>query len=203
MVIYHGREKWSAGSQFSDILEVKSPKLRKYVPNFHYILYDLVRHPDEKLVGIANLKVMLHLLKHIKSPDFYQKLKQILRLLAQEGLDMSYLSTVTIYVLSTTEIPLESLVKLLNDNVSEEGGNTTMSTLQKLLERERIEGEIKGRTEGRIEGEIKGKIKELLKVLSWIAPELAIKYESEIQVAKTEQDLESIEEKIRQEIKNT
>ncbi len=194
MVVYHGQERWNGGSQFSDILEFKSPILQKYVPDFQYLVYDLVRYPDDTLVGIPDLKVMLWLFKYIKSPELIKKLSQILPFLAEEE-DIRFLITITTYILNATEISKDRLIELVNQHVSEEGGKATMGTLQKLIEQSKIEGEIKGKIKGKIEG----KIEELLKVLNWTAPELASKYASEIKSAKTEQDLQAIEEKIRME----
>ena len=82
LVVYHGQGNWTAGNQFADIIEVKHPQLRQYVPDFSYLVYDLVRYPDEKLEGITDLKVMLYLMKYIKAPDFEKQLGRILQMLA-------------------------------------------------------------------------------------------------------------------------
>ena len=49
-------------------------------------------------------------------------------------------------------------------------------------------------------GKIEGKIEELLEVLSWMAPTIVEKYQTQIQAAKTEQQLEAIKKDIKAEL---
>ena len=91
-----------------------------------------------------------------------------------------------------------TFVQLVEKHVSKKGGQAVMTTAEKLIE----QGEIKGKIEGEIKGKIEGEKEGLLKILKWTAPELVMKYEIDIRAAKTEQDLQALEEKIRQDIED-
>ena len=56
-----------------------------------------------------------------------------------------------------------------------------------------------GKIEGKIEGKMEGRKEELLRVLSWTSPKLCEKYEAELRSAKTEEELEKLEEIIKKE----
>ncbi len=60
----------------------------------------------------------------------------------------------------------------------------------------------KGRLEGKVEGKIEGRVEELLKVLGWISSALKEKYASQVQSAKTTEELALLEDKICQEIQD-
>jgi flagellar biosynthesis/type III secretory pathway protein FliH len=72
-----------------------------------------------------------------------------------------------------------------------------------MYEEGKEEGIKKGKEEGIKEGIKKGKIESLLKFLSWTKPELMTKYEDEIKALKTEKDIETIEAKIKAELKKS
>ena len=59
LVIYHGKTNWNIGLRFSEIIEPIDNSLRKYIPDFEYILYDLSKYSDDEIVGTEELKVML------------------------------------------------------------------------------------------------------------------------------------------------
>ena len=41
LVIYHGRAKWNTGLKLSDMLVSIPPELKKYIPDYQYVLKDL------------------------------------------------------------------------------------------------------------------------------------------------------------------
>ena len=53
---------------------------------------------------------------------------------------------------------------------------------------------------GITKGKLKGRIEELLDNLSWTAPEIAEKYQTEIRAAKSEPELDEIKNKIKAEL---
>ena len=52
-VLYTGKYKWKVGD-FRSLFD-EEPRLKKYIPNFEYIVIDVNRYSDEELMNIANL----------------------------------------------------------------------------------------------------------------------------------------------------
>ena len=52
-VLYTGKFKWNVGD-FRSLFD-EDKRLKKYIPNFEYILIDVNRYSDEELLNIANL----------------------------------------------------------------------------------------------------------------------------------------------------
>ena len=70
------------GLNLSDILEEIPEELKKYIPNFEYILYDLTRFEDKDIRGHVKLRIFLEILKYIFSEEeLPSKLKEIFELL--------------------------------------------------------------------------------------------------------------------------
>ncbi|BDU51340.1 Rpn family recombination-promoting nuclease/putative transposase [Haliovirga abyssi] len=166
LVIYHGKKVWNIEEKFSDMLKLKDDKLKKYIPDFQYMLYDLSKYKDSEIVGVSELKAMMKLLKYIYSSDLLIELPTILKLLSNSNIDA--IKSITIYLLNTTEIDDKKLIELIKENVSEEGGKIAMTTAERLVEKRiekskniwlykgREEGKKEGRTEGKKEGMIEG-----------------------------------------------
>jgi hypothetical protein len=74
LVLYQGRERWTAPVQFQDLIDLPSALqagLEKYFPKFCYQLEDLSAIPDEDLRGTALGKMTLLLLKHSEDGDLW------------------------------------------------------------------------------------------------------------------------------------
>ncbi len=163
LVIYHGKTNWNIGLRFSEIIEPIDNSLRKYIPDFEYILYDLSKYSDDEIVGTEELKVMLNLMKYIYSENLQDKLREIFKILSHiSDTNLDYISTITIYLMSTTEIEIKELAKIMTETISEKGGEIAMTTAQKIKKEGINEGINLGRMEGIKEG-IKEGLKEGLK----------------------------------------
>ena len=133
LVIYHGKTNWNIGLRFSEIIEPIDNSLRKYIPDFEYILYDLSKYSDDEIVGTEELKVMLNLMKYIYSENLQDKLREIFKILSHiSDTNLDYISTITIYLMSTTEIEIKELAKIMTETISEKGGEIAMTTAQKI-----------------------------------------------------------------------
>lgn len=133
LVIYHGKGNWNIGVRFSDIIEKIDDKFKKYIPDFEYLLYDLSKYQDKDILGTEELKVMMQLMKYIYSENLTEKLKEIFKMFSYiEGKNLDYISTVTIYIMNTTEIEIKELAKIVTETISEKGGEIAMTTAQKL-----------------------------------------------------------------------
>ena len=188
LIIYHAEEKLKINTKFTTMFNYKNPVLEKYIPNFEFLFYDIPKYSDDQIKGIPSLKIILLLLKYIKSPKLKEKLKDILKLLTEEKLDRNLLITITIYIIHATDISHDELADIVKHNVSKEGGKIIMTTAEKLLQQ--------GKIEGKIEGEIEG----FLKILSWTSPDLAEKYEQQLYNAKSIEEVEEIEQMVKEDL---
>ena len=60
----------------------------------------------------------------------------------------------------------------------------------------KVEGKIEGKIEGRIEGKVEGKKENIVEFLEIIAPHLLERYTLELEEARTEKELETVKQKI-------
>ena len=154
LVLYHGTSQWKIGLKLSDILEYHDTRLREYIPDFRYLLYDLTTRSDAEIYGSAQLKAMLFLLKY-RDSELLAQLGKILSLMKNlPDSELGYLQSITIYVLSTTNIEVNQFAQIASQNLSSKGGNIIMTTAERLIAQGIKEGEIKGEIKGKIEGKI-------------------------------------------------
>lgn len=164
IVIYHGKQRWTSGTEFSSLIGCPAG-MDKFVPNFHYYLYELSHFSDEEIKGTILSRVTLLLFKHIFDKDFGEKVIWILGLikkLQDKKTALEYLRSALEYIGSASEtVTIEQIRKGL-DQALPEGGEELMPTLfERIKEEGRVEGLEKGRVEGRVEGLEKGHVKGL------------------------------------------
>ena len=156
LVIYHGERKERV-RYISEIVELPSERLKIYVPNFEYILYNIEEIPDEKIKeAVVKLEAMLWLFKHRKSEHLQGKLAELMRLISEKG-DVREIGDLIIeictYLLSVEKnLREKELKEIVERNVSYKIGGKFMARLQALI----LDAEKKGREEGKREGQIKG-----------------------------------------------
>ena len=68
---------------------------------------------------------------------------------------LRFLESVIRYLYSSTEIEVGKVINTIKE-ISEKGGEISMTTAAKLIEKGKIEGEREGERKGRIEGKIEG-----------------------------------------------
>jgi len=150
ILFYHGREKWTTGTQFQDMIE-GSDLFGEYVPKFKYILKDLSEFTDADIKGIITVRLFVHVMRRIFQPDFGKHFDRMLPLfaeLSQKQTGMEYLETVLRYVYDVRDDmdPEETETKLIQ--VMDESRKEDIMTV---AERLRREGEIRGEIRGKIE----------------------------------------------------
>ena len=162
LVLYHGQSKWPIGTNFTVLFEGPS-SLKRYWPSFDYQLYDLSQYDDEQLQGLAQTKMILLLLKHIRDQDLIEQLPAILRLfeqLANVENGLEYLHTVLNYIAAAAPTVSAPALRLVLQEVVDQEGESIMTTLaQQWFEEGKREGKAEGRQEGREEGREEGMIK--------------------------------------------
>lgn len=149
LVLYHGRRKWSIGTNFSSLLYGPKEVLSEYIPDFKYILYDLSRYSDEEIKGSIIPRVVMLIFKHIFDPDLREKLPGFFSLmhdLLKQDTGLKYLETVLRYLFSTMDnITVDEIKNMVEQSLSEDKGGFIMTLAEQL----RDEGYRRGIEEGK------------------------------------------------------
>jgi len=137
IVLYHGREKWNVSLKFCDLFEAPET-LKRFVPDFRYVLWDLSLYSDDKIKGAVTLKAMFLLLKHFFSEDLSERLPEILELL-RDLLDrrsgLEYLETILRYVASgTDQIGKQEIDEALKMVLADKGGGIMPSLAEQWIQ---------------------------------------------------------------------
>jgi predicted transposase/invertase (TIGR01784 family) len=83
LVLYHGRRRWRVPATFHDLVAPLPPALAPYVPQFRYALHDISPHSDTAICGTVLTRLVQLALRHIFDPQPGQRLRELLRLIAQ------------------------------------------------------------------------------------------------------------------------
>jgi len=148
LVIYYGDEKWDGPRSLKDMLDIKSPVIEAFVPDFPIHIVD-VKHlkPEEIESYTGYVKILFGILSYAKDDDkldeFYEKNREMFS-------DIPFDIAKAIQVFGDRNIEL--------GEVSETGGIDMSNIFDNLRENAREKGRIEGRTEGRIEGRTEGRI---------------------------------------------
>ena len=170
IVVYHGSRPWNAPMRLSELVQVRSDSLRKYLPDFTYELRDLTAMEDERIVGWAGLRTGLLLLKYSHDPDVRKHLRRILELLfgiQDERKQEAFLKMVVSYIMSGIHgVSMGEIKEIVETTISPEAGGHIMTIAEKLIREGKKEGLLeglqKGKLEGLQEGLQKGKLEGLL-----------------------------------------
>ncbi|HZS43714.1 MAG TPA: Rpn family recombination-promoting nuclease/putative transposase [Blastocatellia bacterium] len=104
LVLYHGESHWNVALEFAALFGQRDNVSEAYVPRFEYVLVDLSKYDDARIIGEAKLRVTLLLLKYIFSARLGPRLADILKLYplpGQKGLE--YLQTVLRYLSAASD----------------------------------------------------------------------------------------------------
>jgi predicted transposase YdaD len=136
MVLYHGRETWTAGTDLIHLFGETEQQLSTYIPDFKYILYDLSAYHDEAIKGAVMFRVTMLLFKYVFQPDYQKRLPGILALLRsllEQETGMQYIESVIRYVLSTVEsMGATDVQAMVEQSLSPEKGELVMTLAEKL-----------------------------------------------------------------------
>ena len=144
MIYYHGRKKWEVkplSSYFKGINE----SLKKFIPGFSYILTDLTKISDKRIMERFNSsinKVLALLFKHISDEEYIKtQLKNIFSLLVDyfEEDKREAVISFLLYIMNTTEIDKTYINESLK-KISPKGGQIAMTTAMKIRQEGRREG---------------------------------------------------------------
>ncbi len=145
-LLYHGNNQWP-WCKFSDLMDASGLILPEYTPDFQYILLDLTQYSDREIEGLLLCRAVLLLFKHVRAPDFEERISAILRMLNQlQKADngFRYLEAIFRYLHSTVDISSDKIKKMVRQNLDLDKGELFMT----LAERFRKEGFEQGIQQG-------------------------------------------------------
>jgi predicted transposase/invertase (TIGR01784 family) len=163
LVIYHGKEKWKVKTSLGEMVNGYNDlpnEVRKYIPNYEYLIYDLSHYTDDEIKGIIRLKIVLRILKDIYTAPKEKIFENIHRALIalnkienqQEGIEC--FETYIRYIINASKIlakeDIEKVIEEVSENYSE--GSEVIMTIAKIWEAQGIEkGMEKGMEKGKLE----------------------------------------------------
>ncbi|MEI7585722.1 Rpn family recombination-promoting nuclease/putative transposase [Runella sp.] len=152
IVIYHGKNRWKYQS-IPQYFKGLDADLARFLPDFDYLLFDISQFSDEQIAGFSNKFLALSwiLLKNSRTKSYLlgiaQAFTELIQAIESTG-DMSYIRSVFLYVLSTTENLAKPKIVDIFRNISIQTNSITMT----IAEAMKLEGKIQGKIEGKIEG---------------------------------------------------
>lgn len=161
IVVYHGKKEWKYRT-FDSFFKGIDEGLKKFIPNFDYLLTDLSKLTDAEIIGMkAGLLLnILLLLKHSKEEAYIRKNFSQLFYQVEAYLDneqkVSLVRSMLVYVLETTEISKKEIGRLTQES-EEELKQLAMTTAQLLRQEGRAEERAK------FEAELESMIVDMLK----------------------------------------
>lgn len=144
----------------------KIPKsIKKYIPDYEYILYDLSPYGDEEIKGDAKLRIFLEIIKAISIEDLDKFMETLARAFsALEELDkqkkgIDYFETFVRYIMNARkDIKLSDVYEVVK-NISLERSEEIMTIAEQLIKEGMELGIEKGIDKGIEKGILEGKRK--------------------------------------------
>jgi len=152
LVIYHGEDRWTLNRSLSGIIDLDTlpESIKKYIPDFEFILYDFSPLSDAQIKGGIKLTLFLEILKAIFAKDsvafvtVLQKSFLALEELREKTRGIDYLETLVRYIMSARkDITFEDVYSAVQE-ISLEGSDILMTIAEKLIN----EGMEKGMEKG-------------------------------------------------------
>lgn len=155
IVIYHGKKNWNIPTSLGEFLNGYNqlPKeIKRYVPNYEFLLYDISRYSDEEIKGTAQLKILFTLFRDLNTGDAHRQKEAIFRSiyflneLENKKTAIGYLETLVHYVFNVVKDFTKDDMKTMIEKIDHTNlkGRDVVMTLADLLRKEGMEiGETK------------------------------------------------------------
>lgn len=174
LVVYHGEKEWKVKTELGEMItgyDELSQDVKRYIPNYEYLIYDLSKYTDEEIKGEAQLRILLSIFRDIFTKDREKLIESIER--AAHYLDelddrktgIEYFETFMKYIMNAGQklkkTDIAEIIKKI-ENTYPEGSDIVM-TLAEILRKEGIqegiqEGKLIGLEEGKMLGLEAGKM---------------------------------------------
>lgn len=149
MVIYHDKGTWKVRQTLTEMIPdyYSLPEnIKRYIPNFEYILYDLSEWNKEGIKLAAEYKIAVKALTKVR----YASKEEVIEILIEaiellDRIERKDIVTYSVsecikYVLSIRDDISEIEIKNVAEKISIEGGELVMSVAERLIEQGREEG---------------------------------------------------------------
>jgi hypothetical protein len=201
MVLYHGRRKWAYGTKFSTLFSRCSEKLKTYIPDFEFVLYDLTQYSDEAIRGMVLHRVVMLLFKHIFDPDIARKLPGIFALMrevVESRGGLRFLEKILRYLSSTANsVTRDELKNMVEESFSHEKGGLVMTIAETMRKEGYEHGIRKGVSQGLRQGLRQGILEAIEMGLSLRFGDESLKMMSVIRRIRNSEKLDAIKNTVR------
>ncbi|WP_342366897.1 Rpn family recombination-promoting nuclease/putative transposase [Anaerosalibacter bizertensis] len=159
LVIYHGKDRWNLSTNLGELIvgyENLTEDIKKHIPNYEYLIYDLSQYTDDDIKGEAQLRIILTIFRDIFIKDnkgiqeSVERAARYLKELEDKQTGIEYFETFIRYIISARPNLTRENMEDMRENVNRiypEGSEVIMT----IIERYREEGRQEGRLEGKIE----------------------------------------------------
>ena len=177
LVVYHGKDRWKIKTSLGEMIrgyDELPEEVRRFIPNYHYLLYDLSTFSDEEIKGEARLRILLSVFRDIFKNNNDELLKVVyhatlaLDELEDQETGIEYFETFMRYLFNAgPQLTKNELEKMMNQiEINYPKGSEMTMTLAEVLRKEGYEDGIEqGREEGIEKGIEKGETKALVKTV--------------------------------------
>ncbi|WP_257490761.1 Rpn family recombination-promoting nuclease/putative transposase [Anaerosalibacter massiliensis] len=177
LVIYHGKGRWNLNTSLGELItgyENLPEDIKKYIPNYEYLIYDLSQYTDEEIKGEAQLRIILTIFRDIFVKDNKGIQKSVetavkyLQELEDKQTGIEYFETFIKYLMSARPSLTEDDIEDMRENVEKiypEGSEVIMTIIERYMEKGRQEGRQEGKQEGIQEGRQEEKIEVAKKLI--------------------------------------
>ena len=160
LLIYHHKDEWNLLTRLGEMItgyDELSEDIRKYIPNYEYLLYDLNKYNEEDIKLESITRIVIKIMKDVR----YAEKNKVIAIL-EEGFNLleevvkkdtvtHYIESCLRYILSVrNDIEKEEMLEIAG-KISVEGRELVMTTAERLIQ----EGMEKGIQEGMQKGMIK------------------------------------------------
>jgi predicted transposase/invertase (TIGR01784 family) len=187
LVIYHGSDEWNIKTTLGEMItgyKELPEEVKKYVPDYEYLLYDLSRYTDEEIKGEVQLRILITIFRDVFTKDNKAIIETVLRAaehlgkLEDQQTGIEYFETFLRYILNAgqklTKEDIEDIIRKVETSYPE-GSEVVMTLAEQYREEGELRGELRGETKaltkavirlltkkfGKVPEEIKNKISKL------------------------------------------
>lgn len=176
LVVYHGTSRWNIETVLGEMIagyKNLSPEIRKFIPGYQYLVYDISKYTDREIKGEARVKILFTMFRDVQKTENVQELLLIidkavayLQELDDKQTGMEYFETFIRYIFSAAKnLTREDAVEVIRkvENTYSEGREFVMTLADILREEGKEEGKEEGIRKGK-EAVVKNAVKEGMKI---------------------------------------
>ncbi len=153
ILIYHGKYNWNSKLRLGEMIAgygLLSDQIKKYIPDYEYLLFNISRYSDEEIKGQAQLRIVLTIFRDIFTKDaneFHESMIRAIEYLSElddKQTGIEYFETMMRYIFNVrsdlTERDVEKLIAKIENNYPE-GSEVLMTLAERFVEKGIEKGE--------------------------------------------------------------